>query len=174
MHMHIAFSPPQNSLCNPLPIWLKFLKTAESLTSVTVCHAGDSLFQSSLLLVRSKSYFYCINHPAGSQLKLCTTKKTLPRKPSWKTKKVFSFFFSAARASWICANINTFRRQKGGRWGGERQAQIPRCLEQKYSPFGCLNARLKQMSQMDIEPEDTWEWRMIALHINSMRTAFGP
>lgn len=141
MHMHIALSRTQNSPCNPLHIRLKFLKTAKSLTSVTARHAGDPCFQRSLLSARSKSYFYNINHLAGSQLKLCTTRKRCQGNPPGKPTELFFFFpFPAARASLICANINTFPRQKRGREGGERQAQIPRCLEQQHSPFSCLNA----------------------------------
>lgn len=124
--------------------------------------------------VRNKSYFYNINHLSGSHLKLCTTRKRCqgnpPGKPSF-------FFFPAARASLICANINTFPRQKGGREVGRREAgtnpQVLRTTVLSLQLFEC-EQRLKQMSQMDIEPEDTWGWCMIALHINSTRTAFGP
>lgn len=88
--------------------------------------------------VRNKSYFYNINHLSGSHLKLCTTRKrcqgNLPGKPSF-------FFSQLLEPPWSVQILIPFRgRREGGRWGGERQAQIPRCLEQQYSPFSCLNA----------------------------------
>lgn len=113
-------------------------------------------FRGIFSLVKSKSYFYNTN-PASSQLKQCTTRKRCQGNPPGKPTKLF--FFPAAFL--ICANINTFPgRREGGREVGRRETgtnpQVLRTTVLSLQLLECKE-RLKQMSQMDIEPGDTWE-----------------
>lgn len=117
-------------LLYPLPriphaiLWVKFLKTAESLTSVTACHAGDPRFQRPLLLVKNKSYFYNINYPASSQLKWCTTRKRCQGNPPEKPTKLFFFFSLMLEPPWSVQILIHFPgRRRGGREGGEERGR---------------------------------------------------